>query len=488
MPRREAGAIIRPSYHWTAVSSIFCPPERFVISLNPQIFREYDIRGVVDRDLTPEGVRLLGQGLGTHLGGARGAHIALGRDNRLSSPAYYAALREGLCASGCQVVGVGMGPTPCLSFATHHLDVAGGVQITGSHNPPEFNGFKVTRGHEAIHGDEIQEIRRIIEEGRIHTSGRPGAFEETQVHPAYIDRVSRDLALARPLKMVLDAGNGVAGPVAAKALRAIGAEVVELFCEPDGTFPNHHPDPTIPENLDSLIAKVKETGAEAGIALDGDGDRIGAVDSTGRIVWGDELLILYAEPILSRLPGETIVFDVKCSSRLSEAVVRFGGRPFMSPTGHSLVRANLVKENAPLGGELSGHIFFADGYLGYDDAIYAAARLLHLIASGGASFAEKMREIPPSIATPELRIECTDEEKFEIVETLRGHFRKRYETNEVDGVRISFEKGWGLVRASNTQPVIVCRFEADDEASLKAYREEVFAALGEFPSVKLPDA
>lgn len=458
-----------------------------MVPLNPLIFREYDIRGIVNIDLSPEIVKILGQSLGTHLGSGQGAKIALGRDNRLSSPAFYEALQEGLCASGCHVVGVGMGPTPCLSFATHHLDVAGGIMITGSHNPPEFNGFKITRGNESIHGDEIQEIRRIIEEGRLHSAKTPGSFSERNIHAEYIDRVTKNLSLQRPVKIVLDAGNGVAGPVAGDALRAIGAEVIELFCEPDGTFPNHHPDPTIPKNLETLTTTVKETGAEVGIALDGDGDRIGAVDSDGRIIWGDELLILYSAPILSRLPGAAIVFDVKCSSRLADAVKSMGGRPVMSPTGHSLVRANLVKEKAPLAGELSGHIFFSDGYLGYDDAIYAAARLLHLVASGSRTLAERMADIPASISTPELRIDCTDEEKFEIVDTLRKHFRAKYETIEVDGTRIIFKKGWGLVRASNTQPVIVCRFEAEDHASLNAYRHEVFEQLRQFPSVNLPN-
>jgi phosphomannomutase/phosphoglucomutase len=288
--------------------------------------------------------------------------------------------------------------------------------------------------------------------------------------------------------MVLDTGNGVAGPIASQVLRELGAEVVELYCEPDGTYPNHHPDPTIPENLTDLIDTVRETGAEVGIAMDGDGDRIGAVDSTGRVIWGDELMILYSKPILKRRPGETIVFDVKCSQRLADAVAQMGGRPLMSPTGHSLVRARLVEENAPLAGELSGHIFFSDGYLGYDDAIYAAARLLHLLASDERTLAERMEEIPASIATPELRIECPDGEKFEVVETLRAHFRGIYDTIEVDGVRIIYENGWGLVRASNTQPVIVCRFEASDQASLEAYRDEVFEQLKAFPFVKLPDA
>ncbi len=470
------------------IRSLRYRPEQFVVSLNPQIFREYDIRGIIDQDLTPDTVRILGQALGTHLGGPDGARIALSRDNRLSSPAFYQAMREGLCAAGCHVIGIGMGPTPCLSFATHHLDVSGGIQITGSHNPPEFNGFKVTRGKEAIHGEEIQGIYRLIREGRLHQAESPGPFEELNIHPDYIARVCKGIKLARPVKMVLDAGNGVAGPLAAQAIRGIGAEVIELFCEPDGTYPNHHPDPTIPENLEALVAKVKKSGAEVGVALDGDGDRIGAVDATGRIIWGDELMILYAGPILANHPGEAIVFDVKCSQRLVDAVGRMGGRPVMAATGHSLVRARMARENAPLAGELSGHIFFSDSYLGYDDAIYAAVRLLHLLSSDERTLTERMKEIPDSIFTPELRIDCTDEEKFEIVEKLQGYFREKYDTIEIDGVRIIFEKGWGLVRASNTQPVIVCRFEAADESALAAYRDEVYEQLGAFPSVKLPHA
>ena len=458
------------------------------MELNPRIFREYDIRGVVDRDLSPEVVRLIGHSIGTHLGGAQGARVALGRDNRLSSPAYYQAMREGLCAAGCEVTGIGMVPTPCLSFATHHLAVQGGVQITGSHNPPEFNGLKVTKGKEAIHGEEIQHLYHLIRDGKLHQARQPGGFEEVDIQPAYVARASQGLRLGRPVRAVIDAGNGIGGPVAIRVLQAIGAEVIGIFTEPDGTYPHHHPDPTIPKNLESLIAKVKETGAEVGVGLDGDGDRLGVVDATGRIIWGDELLILYSGPILARRPGEAIVFDVKCSSRLSEAVRRMGGRPVMSATGHSLIRARLVAEKAPLGGELSGHIFFEDGYLGYDDAIYSAARLLHLLGTEKRTLAERMRGIPPALATPEMRIDCTDEEKFPIVEEIKAHFRTKYETIEVDGARVNFPKGWGLVRASNTQPVLVLRFEAADEASLKAYQKEVFDRLRQFPSVKLPNA
>ena len=485
LPGNEGGAIIRPPYRETTIrpQGEFCVP-----GINPLIFREYDIRGVVEKDLTTDIVETIGGSLGTHLGGAQGAAIALGRDNRFSSPDFYDALQMGLTASGCSVIGIGMVPTPVVSFATHHLDVAGAVQITGSHNPPEFNGFKITRGREAIHGAEIQEIRRIIEEGRIHRAEARGGFEEVDIRHRYIERASKDLALSRPVKVVLDAGNGVGGTVAPQVLRKIGAEVVELFTEPDASYPNHHPDPTVPKNLESLIAKVRETNAEVGIGLDGDGDRIGAVDATGRIIWGDELLMLLSAPILARNEGEAIVFDVKCSSRLADAVKQMGGRPVMSATGHSLVRAKIVEEQAPLGGELSGHIFFVDGYLGYDDAIYTSARLLHLLCDSGETLAERVSKIPTSVSTPEIRVDCPDEEKFQIVDNLKNHFKMLYETIEVDGARINFEKGWGLVRASNTQPVLVMRFEALDEPSLRAYQSEVYAEIKKYPAVSLPDA
>ena len=330
--------------------------EFFVPGINPLIFREYDIRGVVEKDLTTGIVETIGGALGTHLGGAQGAAIAAGRDNRFSSPDFYDALQKGLTASGCRVIGIGMAPTPVVSFATHHLDVAGAVQITGSHNPPEFNGFKITRGREAIHGAEIQKIRKIIEECRIHRAETRGTFEEIDIRPQYIERASRDLALSRPVKVVVDAGNGVGGTVAPQVLRNIGAEVVELFTEPDASYPNHHPDPTVPKNLESLIAKVRETGAEAGIGLDGDGDRIGAVDATGRIIWGDELLMLLAAPILARSPGEAIVFDVKCSSRLADAVNKMGGRPVMSATGIRSCAQNRGGESPAGRGALRPHL------------------------------------------------------------------------------------------------------------------------------------
>ena len=459
-----------------------------VASINPLIFREYDIRGVAGSDLTAEVVETIGNAIGTHLGGERGVAVAIGRDNRLSSPAFYDSLQKGLTTSGCDVIGVGMVPTPVVSFATHHLDVSGAVQITGSHNPPEFNGFKITRGREAIHGEEIQMIRKIITKSRIRRAETPGTFTEIDIRGAYIERASKNLALSRSIKVVLDAGNGIGGAVAPQVLRNIGADVVELFTEPDGEYPNHHPDPTVPENLESLIAKVRQTGAEIGIGLDGDGDRIGVVDATGRIIWGDELLILLSAPILARHPGEAIVFDVKCSSRLADAVKEMGGRPVMSATGHSLVRAKIVEEKAPLGGELSGHIFFVDGYLGYDDAIYASARLLHLLCASEETLADRASKIPASVSTPEIRIDCPDEEKFGIVEQLKNHFKNRYETIEIDGARINFKRGWGLIRASNTQPVLVMRFEAGDEASLETYRREVYEELEKYPVVSLPDA
>ncbi len=484
LPGKKVDAIICAPCRETAI----CPEREFrVPGINPLIFREYDIRGIVEKDLTAEVAETIGGALGTFLGGARGATIAVGRDNRYSSSDFYDTLQKGLTASGCRVIGVGMVPTPVVSFATHHLDVSGAVQITGSHNPPEFNGFKITRGREAIHGAEIQDIRKIIEEGRIHRAAARGAFTEVDIRPQYIERASRDLALSRPVKVVVDAGNGVGGTVAPQVLRRIGAEVVELFTEPDASYPNHHPDPTVPANLESLIAGVRESGAEVGIGLDGDGDRIGAVDATGRIVWGDELLMLLAAPILERTPGEAIVFDVKCSSRLADAVKQMGGRPVMSATGHSLVRAKILEEKALLGGELSGHIFFVDGYFGYDDAIYTAARLLHLLSGSDETFSDHVAKIPDSVSTPEIRVACPDEEKFQIVDNLKNHFINYYETIDIDGVRINFKRGWGLIRASNTQPALVMRFEALDEPSLHTYRTEVYEEIRKYPVVSLPD-
>ncbi|MFQ5894373.1 MAG: phosphomannomutase/phosphoglucomutase [Nitrospinota bacterium] len=454
--------------------------------LNPLIFREYDIRGVVGQDLTQDTVRLLGRGIGTLLFQEGARSVAIGRDCRESSGPFYRALAQGLQAVGLDTVGIGMVPTPLLYFATHILGVGGGVMVTGSHNPPKFNGFKVCLGTEALHGPQIQAIRQRIEIGLPQAPGRPGRSREEEVRERYLALVHGSLRLERPISVVVDAGNGVGGLVGPEAMRLMGAEVHELYCEPDGRFPHHHPDPLVPENLRALIEEVVRRGAELGVGYDGDGDRLGVVDGTGRIVWADELLIFFSREVLERRPGAPIVFDVKCSSRLMRDIEAHGGRPVMAATGHSLIRARLKREGAPLAGELSGHLFFADEYFGYDDAIYASLRLLRFLSRSPRPFAELVGELPPAVATPEIRVECDDAAKFQVVEELRAHFRERYETVEVDGVRVNFPRGWGLVRASNTQPALVLRFEAEDASSLDAYREEVLGKLREYPAVRFP--
>ncbi len=456
--------------------------------VNPQIFREYDIRGIVERDLTLQVVFDLGRALGAYLGGESGARVALGHDNRTSSEPFREKLAEGLVASGCRVIGIGLVPTPLLYFSIYEFDTDGGVMITGSHNPPEYNGFKVCKGKDPIYGPQIQEVRALIERGDYPKPRVPGTMEERDVRGLYLELLLGKLKLRRPVRVVVDAGNGVGGLVAPFLMREIGAEVRELFCEPDATYPHHHPDPLVPENLIFLIEEVKRWGAEVGVAYDGDADRIGVVDEKGKIIWCDELLILYAREVLEKRPGSTIIFDVKCSRNLVSEIERLGGKPLMWKTGHSLIRRKLRQEGAPLGGELSGHMFFADDYFGYDDAIYASLRLLQLLASREGPLSALLEDLPPTVTTPEFRVECPDEEKFEIVRAIQAHFRVLYPTVEVDGARVDFGDGWSLVRASNTQPALVLRFEADSEAALSRIQKEVWTKLREFPAVRVPDA
>lgn len=445
--------------------------------LNPKIFREYDIRGVVGEDLTPESVRVLGLAIGTYYAQRGVRRITLGRDCRLSSEALRDALLEGLLETGLEVTDVGMVPTPLLYFSIVHLKKDGGVMITASHNPPEFNGFKICVGKDAIWGPEIQKVREIAEEGRF-VKGK-GKLERYDVVPAYHDFILKDVKVERPLKVVVDAGNGTAGVVALPILRDLGCEVNGLYCEPDGRFPNHHPDPTQEENLRDLIAKVKELGADCGIGYDGDGDRIGVVDEEGRIIWGDKLMIIFARDILSRHKGATFIADVKCSQVLFDEIERLGGRAIMYRTGHSLIKDKMKKEGALLAGEMSGHMFFADRYFGFDDAIYASARLLEILSRSSKKLSELLEDIPPTFATPEIRVDCPDEVKFQVVERLKEKVRGRYEFVDIDGVRLKFPDGWGLVRASNTQPVLVLRFEAQSPERLEEIRRLVEGLLKE---------
>lgn len=446
--------------------------------INPHIFRQYDVRGVVGRDLTDNVVEQLGKGYGTYVARRGGSKVSVGYDVRLSSPGFCDALIEGIISTGLDVVRVGLVPTPVLYYSLFHLDVDGGVVITGSHNPAEYNGFKLAVGHATIHGDEIQEVRRIIESQGFVT-GR-GVVTEQDVIPSYLEAVTERIGpFERRLKMVVDAGNGTGGMFGPQLLRDLGAEVVELYCEVDGRFPNHHPDPTVPKYLVDLIAKVEEEKADLGIAWDGDADRIGVIDDLGNIIWGDQLMILFSREVLASQPGANIIFEVKCSQALAEEIAKAGGVPVMWKTGHSLIKEKMKELHSPLAGEMSGHLFFADEYFGYDDAIYAACRLVRLLARTGKTISEMLSDVPVYYSTPETRVACAEEKKFSIVEELARYFKQYYETIDVDGVRILFEDGWGLVRASNTQAVLVLRFEATTPERLEDIRKLVVDKLEE---------
>lgn len=450
-------------------------------AVNPAVFREYDIRGVVDEDLTEEFAQLLGQAFGTMMRRAGHKKVAIGYDVRPSSPLYARAMTDGILSTGVDVVDVGLVPTPGLYWALWNLDVNGGAMITGSHNPPEFNGFKVAVGHATIYGEAIQELRQLIEADDFEV-GRATRSEADIISDYVADMRRRVGSIAQPVKVVADCGNGCASLIV-RLLDEIGADVTHLYCEPDGTFPNHHPDPTLPDSLADLIARVKETGAELGVAFDGDADRLGVVDTQGKIIWGDHLLILYSREILAKRPGAPIIFEVKCSQALVEEIEKAGGEPIMYRTGHSLIKEKMKETGAPLAGEMSGHLFFADEYYGYDDAVYAAARLLRYIAANDHTVEEMLADVPHFYATPEIRVDCPDDEKFQAVARMTEYFREKYDVIDVDGVRVLFGDGWGLVRASNTQPVLVLRFEAKTPERLEAIKQEMLDKLAEVSSV-----
>lgn len=450
-----------------------------MVQVPRSIFRQYDVRGIVDRELTPAFARALGRAFAS-LGWARldrAPVVCVGRDNRPSGGALAAAVREGIAAAGGTAIDVGELPTPALYFAVHHLRADAGLQVTGSHNPPEFNGFKMVLAGEAIHGDAIQGLWDTItlESWRSGT-GRERA--DGSVLDAYREAIVARHALARPVRVVVDCGNGVASLIAVSTLEALGAEVIPIFCESDGTFPNHHPDPTVPENLVDLQAAVRAHGAELGIAFDGDGDRIGGTDETGRVIFGDQYLVIFGRDAVRRFgAGTRVIFDVKCSELLPRALEAAGAVPVMWKTGHSLIKAKMKVQGAPLAGEMSGHIFFGGDWFGFDDALFAAARLLEIVAAGPPGLARLLADLPATFNTPELRVDCPDDRKFEVAEAAVAHFAARYPVNDIDGVRIAFPDGWGLVRPSNTQPVLVLRFEATSAAALQAYQDEVFAWL-----------
>jgi phosphomannomutase/phosphoglucomutase len=445
------------------------------------IFRQYDIRGIVDSDLTAEAAYAIGAAYAALLAERqlRGA-VAVGRDNRPSGTMLRDALVDGITTAGVDVIDIGVVPTPLTYWALHHLPVVGGIQITGSHNPPEYNGFKLSVGTGSVHGDAIQHLYALTQQ---HCP--PAATKGSVRHEAVIDRYVDDIAervgrLNRPIRAVYDCGNGAGALVAPQLFARLGLEARGLFCESDGTFPNHHPDPTVPENLEDLIEAVTADGAEIGIAFDGDADRIGVVDGSGRIIWGDRILILYARDVLERTGrGQPIIFDVKCSQSLPTAIEQAGGRPIMWKTGHSLIKDKMRETNAPIAGEMSGHMFFSEGFYGHDDAMYGAARLLRILADTGRTVEQLLSDVPDFVSTPELRIDVPEALKFELVERAVRHFRSRYDVIDVDGVRVLFGDGWGLIRASNTQPVIVARYEAESTERLAAIRGEMEGWLRE---------
>jgi len=434
------------------------------------VFREYDIRGLTDTELTPDFAEVLGRGFAAYLlercPGAQG--IALGRDHRTSSPGLARAFSRGVRALGVDVWSIGVVPTPVTYYAANTLPVDGLCMITGSHNPPEYNGFKVGVGRSTLAGAEIQDLKRRVTADSAGRPARAGIESEFDVVTPYVHFVTQTLESARRLRVVVDAGNGTAGAVAPRLLRALGHEVIELFCELDGTFPHHHPDPTVPENLRDLQEKVRTAHADLGVAFDGDADRVGAVDDKGNILWGDQLMILFARDVLPKNPGAAIISEVKCSQTMYDDIEAHGGRAIMWKAGHSLIKAKMKEEHALLAGEMSGHIFFKHRYYGYDDGIYSAARLLELVARDGRPLSRMLDGIPKTFSSPEIRKDFPEEKKFEAVERAKAKLRKAGRTIEVDGVRVIVPGvGWGLIRASNTQPLLVLRWEAQSEEKMK---------------------
>lgn len=443
--------------------------------INPQIFREYDIRGVVGKDLDAEVFQTIGKAYGAYMTERGAKTVSVGRDCRVSSPELSEAFIRGVNSTGIDVLDIGMVSTPMLYFSLYNLDVQGGVMITASHNPGEYNGIKLSDGKESLFGEEIKKIGRIAEAGEFPTGS--GTSSEADVRGAYIDYLLENIDIKPGLRIAADYGNGMVGVAGPEVLRRFGCQVTELYPVPDGTFPNHHPDPTVEENLVDMINAVKSEGLELGVGFDGDGDRVGVVDENGNIIWGDMLVLIFARDILRDNPGATIIGDVKCSNRLFSGINEAGGNGIMWKTGHSLIKSKMKEERAALAGEMSGHIFFADRYFGYDDALYAALRLLEIVSKTGKTVSELLEDVPPAISTPEIRVDCPEEIKFSLVEEVKKELSKDNKTVGIDGVRVEFPDGWGLIRASNTQPALVLRFEAQSEERLKEIRSLVEGEL-----------
>lgn len=438
--------------------------------LNRDIFRAYDIRGVVDKDFDPEWVETLGRACGTYFREMGIKEAVVGHDCRHSSPEYQQRMVKGLQSTGVDVVFLNMVATPLFYFAVKRLGRRAGVMVTASHNPSDFNGFKVWAGDSTIHSEEIQKVFEIMVKGEFAIG--QGIAGELDIEPEYLSYLKDQGPISGPVKVVVDGGNGAAGLVCVRALEDAGATVIPIYCEPDGNFPNHHPDPTVMKNNADLVATVKKEKAQLGIGLDGDGDRIGVVDENGHMIYGDQLLAIYARDVLREKPGTSVIGEVKCSHLLFNDIQKHGGRPIMWKTGHSLIKAKMKEEESLLAGEMSGHMFFADRYFGFDDAVYSARRLVEIVAGKkGVPVSSYLEDWPKTFNTPEIRMDCPDRIKFRVVEMAQEYFRQGYEIVDVDGVRITFDDGWALLRASNTQPVLVLRFEAESEARLQEFRE-----------------
>jgi phosphomannomutase/phosphoglucomutase len=454
------------------------------ILINPSVFREYDIRGLVDVDFNADAIKSLGQAFGTYLLEHKSSEALLGWDSRSSSPAYRDAITAGLLSTGVDVIDIGEVTTPIFYFARIHLNIDGGVMITASHNPAEYNGFKLALGPSTLYGEEIQQVREVLERG-VFTEGR-GKRTTANPVPAYLSMLREKIQLGpHPINVVVDCGNGTPSLFARDVMEAFGVHADFLYCETDPTFPNHHPDPVVAKNLQDLIARVKEIHADLGVAFDGDGDRIGVVDNEGQIIWGDRLMILYWREILARHPRAKAIVEVKCSQTLVDEITRLGGQPKFYKTGHSLIKARMREIGSVFTGEMSGHMFFADEYYGFDDAFYAAGRLFRILSHSEDSLSALLANVPLKPATPEVRIDCPDEKKSEVVSTLQKAYKARSDVSviDIDGLRVNYAHGWGLVRASNTQPALVARAEADTEEHLAEITKDLEASLQQFPFI-----
>ncbi len=443
--------------------------------MNPGIFREYDIRGIAGKDIEEEDVVIIGKAYGSLLNKQNKKIMSVGRDCRLTSDKFSQLFIQGIISTGCDVIDIGICPTPVLYFSIHHLNLDGGAMVTASHNPPEYNGFKLMKGTDSIHGQGLQEIR-IICENKNFVRGH-GTVTKKDVITPYKDYILNNIHIKKPIRIGIDAGNGTGGITALPVLKQLGFQVHHIYCDMDGTFPNHEADPTQKKNLLDLIKLVKEKNLDLGVGYDGDADRIGVVDKNGEVIYGDQLMIIYAREILGRKPGATFISEVKCSMVMYDDIRNHGGNAIMWKTGHSLIKQKMKEEKAELAGEMSGHMFFKDRYLGFDDALYATCRLLEIMADTGLGVDELIEDLPKTFTTPEIRVDCPDEIKFSVVDKIVAHFKARQDVIDIDGLRALYDDGWGLVRASNTQPALVLRFEALSEKRLNEIREEIETAL-----------